>query len=514
MSLFKPSLVLLATSLLLTACGRPGTSSSSGVDAAAEKITVQKGVVENRVVATGKVAARSDSKTAFARSGRVSTVLVKEGDTVVAGQPMAKIDATELQSSADQQWANFLNAQAAYSQTIKGPTPAELAAAQAAVASSESAYADLSRAPGANTLASLSLALANAQTTLRQRQAAALDNSGDISAVLSTLRSAEASLRQKQAAYDRRASHDNGVGGSPEALELERATNDFIAAKANYDKTVKNIQLDLERAKNDVGRAQADYNVKFDKPTDAQLANATSQIEQAKKNLAALTPTTETIQQREAQMNQARFGWKVANDALANATLAAPFNGLVTKVSLSVGDWANTGATAIQLADFTVPVFEMDVDEVDLGSVKAGQTARVRLQTYPEVPIAATVESVAIIGTTSGSVVTYKVKLALGKALNGETPTILINMSGTGEVVTAQSSSALVVPTRALIIDTTTRAFSLQRLSTDKTKTESVPVKLGFRDVDKVEILEGISAGDTIVVPAVKIAPSTGGPGG
>jgi multidrug efflux pump subunit AcrA (membrane-fusion protein) len=514
----KRSLPLaLSAALLMSACTRPGAPGAAGaVDPSAERITVEKGSVENRVVATGKVIARSQTSIAFARPGRVAEVIVKEGEKVKAGQALARLDSTDLKTAADQQWANYLSALAAYSQTVKGPTASDITAAEAAVTSAEAAYNDLGRKPSANSLASLRSTIANAETTLRQRQSAIGTASPELASVTEALQTAEATLKVRQAAYDRRAARDPGVGASSEALDLERATNDWNTARANYDRALQNGQVDLERAQNDLARAKADYNARFEKPTAAQFASAQAQIEQAKKNLAALQPAAELIQQRDAQAKQAWFGWKSADDALKNATITAPFDGLVTKVNINIGDWANTGVGAVQLADFAVPVFEMDVDEVDLGSVKPGQSARVRLQTYPESPLDATVESVSLVGTTAGAVVTYKVKLALGKAQSGETPSILVNMSGTGEIVTAQATDALVIPTRALVIDTTTRAFSVQKLlgSGDQAKIESVPVRLGFRDADRVEVVDGIAAGDTIVVPAVKTLPSNGGPGG
>jgi HlyD family secretion protein len=516
--LLKRTLPLaLGAALLLSACTRPGAPGApDALDPKAERIVVEKGAVENRVVATGKVIARSQTAIAFARPGRIAEVLVKEGDTVKTGQALARLDSTDLKNTVDQQWASYLSALAAYSQTIKGPTASDLAAAEASVASAEAAYNDLGRKPSANTLASLRAAIANAETTLRQRQTAVAAASPELASVTASLQSAEATLKVRQASYDRRAARDPGVGASPEALDLERATNDFNVARANFDRAVQNGSVDLERAQNDLARAKADYNARFEKPTAAQYASAQSQIELAKKNMAALQPVAELVQQRDAQAKQAWFGWKAADDALKNATLSAPFDGLITKVGINLGDWANTGANVIQLADFAVPVFEMDVDEVDLGSVKPGQAARVRLQTYPDTPLDAKVESVALIGTASGAVVTYKVKLALGKAQSGETPAVLVNMSGTGEIVTAQASDAVVIPTRALVIDTTTRAFSVQRLvgTGEQARVENVAVRLGFRDADRVEIVDGVTAGDTIVVPVVTTQPANGGPGG
>lgn len=195
------------------------------------------------------------------------------------------------------------------------------------------------------------------------------------------------------------------------------------------------------------------------------------------------------------------------------ATIVAPFTGLVTRLTADAGDWVNAGATVIEIADFSVPIFEVDVDEVDLGGLQVGQTARVRLQTYPDQPIIAKVDSVASIGTSSGSVVNYKVKLTLGKAEATEgqmQPVILINMSGMGEIVTASANEALVLPNRTLTIDSQTKGYSVELLKGDGT-TEKVPVKLGFRDAEQAQVLSGVAAGDMVIVP-VRVATTADNP--
>jgi HlyD family secretion protein len=441
---------MLTGALLLTACAlpqRPGDSASTA--ATDERITVSAGSVENRIVATGRVTARTETSVAFPRGGAVTRVLVKEGERVKKGQPLATLDTASLELTAQQQYANYLSAQAQYSQTLKGPTAAELAAAKAALADAQAGYSDLYKAPAESSLAALRAALQNA----------------------------EVELRNAQFAYDNRFRQDPaGIGASQEAADLEKATN-------NYNK------------------AKADYDAKFEKPSAAAIASASSQIQNAKKNLAALTPEAEAIKQQEAKMQQAWFAYEQARADIAHATIVAPYDGLVTEVNVAVGDWANAGMAAVHVADFTVPVFEVDVDEADLGGVKVGQTARVRLQTYRDTPIFAQVESISSVGSNTGSIVTYKVKLALGKSGgNAQTPAILINMSGTGEIVTAQANDALIVPNRALTIDSQTKSFSVQKLQADGT-TKSVPVEVGYRDSDKAQILSGVSAGDTIVIP-------------
>lgn len=73
-------------------------------------------------------------------------------------------------------------------------------------------------------------------------------------------------------------------------------------------------------------------------------------------------------------------------------------------------------------------------------------------------------------------------------------------MSGTGEIVTANASDTLVVPNRALTIDPQTKSYSVERLKSDGT-TETVPVKLGFRDADQAQVITGLNMDDTLIIP-------------
>jgi multidrug efflux pump subunit AcrA (membrane-fusion protein) len=472
---------LAAASLLLAACtppagGPPGMPGAQTNVADAEKVTVQTGTVENRIVATGKVVANASASVAFARNGTVKEVLVKEGDAVKAGQTLMRLDARELELTAEQQWANYLSAQATYSQTIKGPSEAEVKAANASISSAQSSIAS---------------AQASKQDLYSQPSEAELVQ------VKAELENARVELQQAQAAYDRRYSQDPAsIGASQEGVSLEKATNSYNRAKAAYD-------------------------AKFEQPTSAQVASANAQISSANAQIAsarstldALQPVTETVQQREAQMQQAYVAWQQAVENINDATLIAPFDGIVTTVAYDKGDFAATGQTAVQVADFATPIFEADVDEADLGGIKVGQDAQVRLQTYPDQPISAKVETISTVGTNNGAVVNYKVRLSMGQAddAGDAQPVVLINMSGTSEIVTARASDALVVPNTAITIDGQTRRYTVDRLNADNT-TEKIEIELGFRDANQAQILSGVSAGDTLVIPsrAVQLTDPTAG---
>ena len=472
---------LIATTLLITACqppagARPPGAAANTVAATAQKVQVTTGTVENRIVATGKVVANASASVAFSRSGTVKEVLVKEGQQVKVGQTLMKLDTTDLDLTAQQQWANYLSAQATYSQSIKGPTATELKAAQAALTSAQAAVASASAG---------------------KKDLYAQPTEAELLQVKSDLENARVELQQAQSAYDRKKGTDPaGVGGSQEGVSLEKATNSYNKAKAAYDaKFAQPKQGSVSSA-------------------NSSIASASSQVETAKKNLEALQPVTETVKQREAQMQQAYVAWQQAIENTKNATLIAPFDGIVTSVAYDKGDYAGAGQAAVQVADFATPIFEADVDEADLGGIKVGQDAQVNLQTYPDQPISARVLSISTVGTNAGAVVNYKVKLSMGKASGqGTQPAVLINMSGTSEVVTARKTDALVVPNEAVTVDTQTKRYSVDKLKADNT-TEKIEVQLGFRDAKQAQIVSGVSAGDTLVIPSRAVQTTNPGPGG
>jgi RND family efflux transporter MFP subunit len=497
----------VATAMLAGCTGAARPTSQADV-AAAERVTVATGTVENRIVATGKVVARSTTSLAFSQSGVVRAVKVAEGQQVKAGNTLAVLDSGDLALTERQQYANYIGALASYSATVKGPSAGDLASAEASLASAKAALELAQRGGSAADKASASASLSNAQTTLNELDDA--PTTEEFASLKASLDNAKVSLDQAQASYDNAFRRDPaGIGANPAAVSLEQATNNYVAAKANYDKAF--AKPDASRytsARQQIAAANATLNNL--KPQADKIASAEAQVVSAQAKLDGLQPADETVMQQKAKVEQARAAWEAAAKRVQDATLIAPMSGIITSVRYSAGDWAAAGQTAIAVADFATPIFEVDVDEADLGGIQAGQDANVRLQTYPGQPIAAKVESVATVGTNNGAIVNYKVKLSLGKA-NGESqPVVLINMSGTGEIVTGRTTDAVVVPNTVVTVDPQTKRYTVDRLKADNT-IEKVQIELGFRDARQTQIVSGVGVGDVLVIPSRTVR--TVGPG-
>ena len=512
-----------AATLVLAGCSSqsPASNSSQGAQTTAASgtpTTVTTGTVQTTIVATGKVVARDLADIAFQRSGQVVSVTVQEGQMVKAGQPLAYLDQTGLALTLQSQYDAYINALAAYSQTVQGPTASDLASARAAITSAQASYNDLLKPPADTSVASLK---------------AAMDND-------------KAALDQAQANYDRAFKRSPaGIGGSAEALALQQATNNYIASKASYDNA-------------------------FQPASNGSLSNAAANIDAAVAKLNALYPVTETVIQAQTKVDQALISYQQAQQDISNTVIYAPYDGMVTQVAYNVGDTIAANQMVVEVADISNPWFEVQVDEADIGNVRIGQPSFIQLQAYPNTPISATVESIASSGTSSTSSVTFLVKLALGNVManspitrtaginnqggqaqrgqgqsqggqggqrgqgqnqTGQTqsgqaqgqrsqnsqfvrPVVRLGMSGTGQVVTAQATNAVVVPSAALITDRTTRSFVVYKVN--GSTTETVTVNVGLRDTNgtTVQIISGVNPGDTILVPHTTNTTNGGGGGG
>jgi multidrug efflux pump subunit AcrA (membrane-fusion protein) len=89
----------LMASLLLAACGAPATPSAVPVTAAPSLPSASETAGE--VVASAKIVPAQAAEAAFVLPGPVKEILVKEGDHVTAGQPLATLESPALQGALD-----------------------------------------------------------------------------------------------------------------------------------------------------------------------------------------------------------------------------------------------------------------------------------------------------------------------------------------------------------------------------------------------------------------------------
>jgi HlyD family secretion protein len=92
---------------------------------------VTKGSVIQSVAVSGSVAASNQTKMTFKSTGKIAALYVSVGQQVTAGQPLAKLDTTDLEAALAQAQANLVTAQNNYNRTASGTNDSQKALNQA-----------------------------------------------------------------------------------------------------------------------------------------------------------------------------------------------------------------------------------------------------------------------------------------------------------------------------------------------------------------------------------------------
>lgn len=520
----KTLLAMAGATLLLSACTPPGAPSASAAAMTDAKAT--RGVIQQSIDATGNIVADSEAKISFQQAGIISAVRAKIGDAVKKGDVLAELDTIDLQLGVRQAEAqleqtrnsvrnaqqSIIIAQANYSRTVEGTRDADLKAAQEALQSAQANYAKVTKGQSTDAAAAQA-AVDAAQASLDKIKAGA--TAEDLAAVQAQLQNAEAALKLAQSAYDRVAGRNPaGVGGSPEALQLEQATNNFNLAKSNYDKVAKGADAaQVRAAEQQLAVAQANL-ARFSGATDAANRAAAQQaIAAAQANLDRLqqpardfdlAQLTAQIEQAKVALDSANTNVKLSEITLAQAkrrldqaVLRAPFDGVVGSVNVREGESVSLGGapvSAFVMADTNGFHMDLTVDELDVTNVRVGQAVEIAVDALPGQRIAGTVERISSTGTKINGVVNYNVRVALSEGVD----VLRSGMSGTASILLGRKDNALLVPAVAVHRDSATgKSFLSVR---NGNQTQEVEVTTGLQDGKSVEIVAGLADGATVVV--------------
>ncbi len=462
-------------------------------------------------MASGNIEAHRGARLSLEQAGTVKDVPVSIGDAVKQGDPLVVLDTAALERAVSNAQLNLTIQEANLQDLLNGSSGADLASAQAAVASAEANLANVKDGADPNDIRAARANVASAQAAYDKLIAG--PDSDTVAQAEANLKNAQAALSQAQAAYDRIAG-DPDVGMKPQALELQKATNNYQSARSAYDQAVKGATNDqIQQSKATLTQANANLQKLLNSPTATELAAAESQLAQAQAQLDNVTSgaSSEKTDVAQAQVEQARLNLQAAKDNLDKATLRAPFDGVITAVHVAAAEQAS--GLAVEMADTSKLEVVLSVDEVDVGNLTVGQPAIVTLETWPGQAIKGEVVSIAPRATTNNSaIVSYEVRVALGET---DLP-VRIGMTADAELIIAAHDNVLLVPSQAITANRNAGTYSV-KLVTDGPEgaivTSPTEVTIGLKDGDNTEIKSGLQAGDRVLIGEIVAATPQAQPG-
>jgi HlyD family secretion protein len=234
--------------------------------------------------------------------------------------------------------------------------------------------------------------------------------------------------------------------------------------------------------------------------SESDSAAAEADLANVQATLATLLagPSESSITIYETRLAQAKTALQEASNTLADATLTAPFDGIITAVNVSEGELAS-GLVATIVDGNSLEVV-LNVDEIDVGRLAPDQAAIVVMETWPGVEIDSFVTAIAPVASESGSgIISYDVNLSLQES---DLP-ILVGMTANADLVTANREDVLLVPNAAITADRENGTFTVNLLRTEADGTRTtvpVEVTVGLKDKEFTQIIDGLVEGDVVVI--------------
>jgi HlyD family secretion protein len=480
---------------------------------------VSTGNIQETLEITGTIHATQDVTVSSKIMGKVARVYVKEGQAVRQGQLLVSLEAADLKTQVKQAQAGVDTAKARLQQAQEGlgiqseASSTGVVQAQAALddAKVRLAQAEANKAltaqiveaqlQGARAqLASAQANLEKVETGARGQERAEAD--AQVSQAQSSLDNAKANLDRSANLF---------ASGAISKQQLDAAQLQYDVAKSNCDvaeqrrnlvyegarpEDVKLAQAQVEQAK--AGVATAEANMKQNDLRDRELEVARSGVVQAyaalnlaKASTAKTSISEGDIRLAKAGVTQAEASLSLAQSQLDSARITSPVSGSVAKKTVEIGETVSPGLPLIQVVTRGAMDFHAAVSEMEVRKVTAGQSVEVTADALPEAKFAATVAEVLPAGDKSTR--SFDVRVIVpnpqGRLKQG--------MFARGLILLTRKEAAVLVRKDAAIRD---KDGSLYVFVVQGQTARKRPIITGLEAVNTFEVLEGLSAGENVVV--------------
>ena len=375
----KPRLLLLICLTVLLAFTLSACQASQGTPAPVSAAAPAAAIAQARIEPQAYV------DLAFSVPGRVAEVLVKEGDPLSAGQPIARLEGSE------QRQAELARA------------GQELLAAQQGLLSAQKDLEDI------NTSAALNLATADLNVVKAQKT---YDDAVKNRKVKDFHRCSQDNIDLYYQIFDDAKQRLKNLQDNPESRsvtdlrKLTAAQSEVDTAEANYIYCIRYTDDELAQSEAEINVAQAALNQAKARQDLLKLSSGVDPLELARLNSA--------VSAAQAGLASAKTAQVSAQTALDALELRTPAAGTLTSLNLRLGQFVTTGQTVATLADFSAWLAKTeDLTELQVVSIQTGQVVQLALDALPGQAVSGQVQSVARRSVDSRGDTTYTVTVQI-----------------------------------------------------------------------------------------------------
>jgi RND family efflux transporter MFP subunit len=475
-----------------------------------ELFRVGRGDLIETVKVRGEVAAKKEFDLEFPFSGRVEQILVGEGDKVEAGDPLLKLETTELALSRRGLEADLSGQEAALEKLVVGPTEEERQVYRAKVASAEASLADSKQ----NLVDKINDAFTKGDDAVRNRADQFFDyrRTGDprfryiilntsLAEELERERAAlEPVLTTWKAVVDQARPNDFSSALSLSVTNLARIRSfldRLVLAINDLIPTINLTQTILDSYRTDIATARANIDVAASGLTSAKekerAANSALEVAEGELALEEAGARIEDVNLAQAKIDAARAKLTEVDEKIRKSTIFSPAEGEVLKIWLEKGETFTPGSPAVSVysPDYKVSA---DVSELEIGRIKEGDEVSVKLDAFPADVFTGRVAVIDPMEVIKEGDKYYKVNVFFENGGQMIRP----GMSADLIVLISKKSNVLRVPELAVSKDIDGSSVLVWK----KGRSENRPVAVGVSDGEYVEVISGLEEGEEVVIAA------------
>jgi multidrug efflux pump subunit AcrA (membrane-fusion protein) len=319
--------------------------------------------------------------------------------------------------------------------------------------------------------------------------------------VIARLNDRDARLRLRQA----QASVTQAIAGvrQAEARLGLRAGGNFDAsaipevrgASANYDQAIAELRLAEANERRyrelvETGDVSLSVYDQYRTQRDTARARAASARQQLESAINTARQSNQAIQSAEAAVESARSQVAIAQKAVADTVVRAPYAGYISNRPIAVGEYVTPASIAATLLRTNPIKLQLQVPEADVPYITQGMGVSLEVEAHRDRKFAGQVSAInpAIDPVSRAATIEALIE-------NGDNA-LRSGMFATARIVRAGGNKAVFVPRAAVFGDQNTQSFRAFVIQNDVAKLRVV--QIGQEEGDMIQIVSGIN-GDEVV---------------
>jgi len=182
-----------------------------------------------------------------------------------------------------------------------------------------------------------------------------------------------------------------------------------------------------------------------------------------------------------------------------NLKITAPVSGTVIHKDVEEGEMVvssesySGGTVILTIADLSKMIILAEINEIDIGKISISQPVDISIEAFPDADYKGKITHIAPMAKIgNNNIRVFDIKISIENL----TPNLKPGMSANVTIIGRTSKNVITVPIQAIFQDENGNNI-VYKVESDTLITPQI-VKTGINDLEKVEIIEGIAAGDTI----------------